>query len=689
LNVELLNFRWQLPKGRPRFCRVYFIFKIEIVAAQLNLRINITTILLPALRKLQAVIPILFFSVIADAQCPENIDFEKGDFSGWTCYVGGVADVGGTNVISLSPSGGPVSGQHQMYSRAADAGTRDYYGDFPVMCPNGSGYSVKLGNTSGGAQAEGLSYQFTIPPGENTYALIYHYAVVFQDPNHQPYQQPRLELEVTNITDNELITCSSFTFFPNGSPLPGFFQSANSDSTAVWCKDWSAVTINLNNMAGKTIQLFFKTADCTFRRHFGYAYLDVNSGCSSVFTGATYCNDDTSVTVTAPYGYQGYTWYNSTFTQVLGNTQTVVFNPPPPTGTTIAVELNPYNGYGCQDTLYANLVDSLKLKANAGPDMVSCNNKPVLIGANPIDGVVYSWTPSSTLSNSTIANPQANPTITTLYELTIRSRGGGCMNKDSVIVTSSVIDSSLLLLGKDLFCITSEDSAVLLVQPAQTIKWKRNNNIITGADQPRYQVLQSGTYSATVTNSDGCTANTRSQTITIEIPRPAIRYPLQYAIIDIPVDLHARTFGTSVLWRPSIYLDNPNSADPFFKAPFELEQNYLIDITTAAGCMTTDSQTVKVIKEVKVYVPTAFTPDNNGLNDFIRPIMMGIKEVKYFKIFNRWGQVVYDLKTGDERGWNGKVNGELQTTSVFVWMFQGLGWDNQLHTQKGTVTLIR
>ena len=59
-------------------------------------------------------------------------------------------------------------------------------------------------------------------------------------------------------------------------------------------------------MAGKTIRLFFKTADCTFRRHFGYAYIDVNTECSSEFTGATYCPDDTAVTVTAPYGYQNY-----------------------------------------------------------------------------------------------------------------------------------------------------------------------------------------------------------------------------------------------------------------------------------------------------------------------------------------------------------------------------------------------
>lgn len=641
------------------------------------------------LNRVSLTLVLAIFCYIARAQCPPNIDFENGTFSGWTCYTGGVFATGGTNNIVLSNSGGPVYDQHTMYSRSSDAGTLDYYGSFPVMCPNGSNYSVKLGNTSGGAQAEGISYEFTIPAGRNTYSLIYHYAVVFQDPNHQPHEQPRLELEVTNVTDNQLIDCSSFTFFPNGSPLPGFFQSPNSDSTAVWCKDWTAVTINLNNQAGKTIRLFFKTADCTFRRHFGYAYVDVNTGCSSEFTGATYCPDDTTVTVTAPYGYQGYTWYNNTFTTVLGTQQTINFTPPPPSGTTIAVALTPYNGYGCPDTLFANLVDTLTLTANAGPDKISCNNSGTFIGSVPIAGVNYSWTPSTSLSDPNIANPKATPLISTVYELTVRSTGGGCLNRDYVTVNPSFVDSSLQLLGKSQFCVNSGDSAVLVVQPATTIQWSLNGSSIAGANQPRYKVIKSGIYYATLTNSDGCIARTRTETIEIETPRPPMRYPLQYAVIDIPVDLQARTFGETVLWKPSIFLSNPSVVNPVFNAGFELEQKYTIDITTAAGCLTVDTQYVKVIKEVKVYVPTAFSPNNDGLNDHIKPIMLGIKELQYFRIYNRWGQLVYDYNSGNPLGWNGKVNGELQTTSVYVWMFSGLGYDKRIHTQKGTVALIR
>ena len=78
----------------------------------------------------------------------------------------------------------------------------------------------------------------------------------------------------------------------------------------------------------------------------------MNTECSDKFEGASFCPDDNAVSVNAPYGYQTYTWYNSTFTQVLGNQQTLTLTPPPTSGTTVAVIVVPFSGYGCLDTLY-------------------------------------------------------------------------------------------------------------------------------------------------------------------------------------------------------------------------------------------------------------------------------------------------------------------------------------------------
>ena len=628
---------------------------------------------------------IVSFKIYAQT-CPDNIDFEKGTFDGWTCYTGTTYATGVDNIIAISPSGGPVANRHTMYSAFQNPGN-DPYGHFPIMCPNGSRNTVRLGNDQAGTEAEGISYVFTIPANRNEYSLIYHYATVFEDPSHLPDEQPRFVVEITNITDNTIIYCSSFTFFAVGSLLPGFFLSPNPPGNApVWCKDWSAVSINLDGLAGKTIHLFFKTADCTFRRHFGYAYIDVNTECSGEFVGAAYCPGDTSINVVAPYGYQVYNWYDETFTQLLGTNQNLTLSPPPPPNTNIAVEVVPYHGYGCVDTLYAKLIDTLTVKANAGIDTMSCNKATVSIGAPPRPGIVYSWTPTTGLSNPTMANPLVNPAVTTTYILTAKSGGGGCIDTDTVVVVADNIDNSMEVMGSLLYCIDSEDSTVLRVLPADSIQWYRNNAPIVGANGREYLVNRSGSYHAVLFNNSGCNLATTEQEVTIEIPKPGITYPIQYAVIDYPVTLQARKIGVTALWDPSINLDDRTSFTPVFKS--SLEQVYTIEITTLAGCVTVDTQFVKTVKSVEILVPTAFTPNNDGKNDYLRPILVGVKDLHYFKVFNRWGQLIYQTNT-DNPGWDGKIKGTLQASQVVVWIAEALGLDGRIHQRKGTTVLIR
>jgi hypothetical protein len=141
---------------------------------------------------------LIVFSFVGNAQsCPPNIDFEKGNFDGWTCYTGRTAAIGDRNEISLSRTSGPVWNSHTMYT--PDSKEVDPFGKFPVICPNGSGHSIRLGSTEAGGHAEGVSYEFTIPPNENSYTLIYNYAVVFQSPNHREIEQPRMEIEITML----------------------------------------------------------------------------------------------------------------------------------------------------------------------------------------------------------------------------------------------------------------------------------------------------------------------------------------------------------------------------------------------------------------------------------------------------------------------------------------------------------
>ena len=630
---------------------------------------------------------ILFFSVCGNAQtCPPNIDFESGTFNNWTCYIGNTSAVGNENVINLNPSGGPISEKHTIYNSVTNAGELDQFGQFPVVCPNGSGYSIRLGSTTAGGEAEGVSYEFIIPQNQNDYSLTYHYAVVFQSPNHRENEQPRMEIEVTNVSDNAKIECSSFTFIAVGSSMPGFQTSGVSDSATVLFKDWSAVSVDLSGLAGKTIRLFFKTADCTFRRHFGYAYIDVNSECTNSFVGTSFCPGDTLVKVTAPYGYQTYEWFNGSLSQQLGTAQTLVLSPPPLTGTELAVKVTPYDGYGCPITLRTELKNNLVLSANAGKDVLSCNNNPVMIGSPPRADLNYQWSPAIGLNNPKTGNPFAAPDVTTNYILKVSSVGGGCSALDTVTVKASIIDSSLRLVGKDVFCIDNRDSAILMVQPTANIQWYKNDVTIGGATNSVFRVTSSGTYQARLKNADGCTLATNAKTIVIDKAKSPIAYPVKYAVVDLPLNLKARQIGENVLWNPLTNLNDVKSFTPVFQGANETL--YTVEIRTATECVTVDTQLVKIVRNVEIYLPNAFTPNGDGRNDLLRPHLRGILQLRHFKIFNRWGQLMFDTQS-EETGWNGNYKGTPQPTQTLVWILEGVGVDNVIYTKKGTATLIR
>jgi gliding motility-associated-like protein len=87
-------------------------------------------------------------------------------------------------------------------------------------------------------------------------------------------------------------------------------------------------------------------------------------------------------------------------------------------------------------------------------------------------------------------------------------------------------------------------------------------------------------------------------------------------------------------------------------------------------------------------VPTAFTPNGDGKNEILRPVMFGIKKLHYFRVYNRWGQMFY--QTADAgKGWDGFFKGTKQEMQTIVWYAAGLGVDGNVHTKKGTAVLIR
>jgi gliding motility-associated-like protein len=248
------------------------------------------------------------------------------------------------------------------------------------------------------------------------------------------------------------------------------------------------------------------------------------------------------------------------------------------------------------------------------------------------------------------------------------------------------VDTSLGLAGKPAFCITSGDSAVLFVQPEKTIQWFRNNNLIAGASKARYRATQSGAYHALITNDLGCSLATPAKDILIETPAKGLRYPVINAAINIPAQLQARAIGKTAVWNPFTYLNDPSIFNPVFTG--QSEKLYTVRLVTEGGCVTVDTQLVKVFKDINFYVPTAFTPNGDGLNDYLRPVAAGFKEISYFRVYNRWGQLLFDLKW-NELGWDGIFKGLPQQTQTVVWIAEGTSADGRLYKQKGNSILLR
>jgi gliding motility-associated-like protein len=326
-----------------------------------------------------------FLPATTRAQCPVNLGFESGTFDNWQCLAGTI-DING--IPTTFPTA-PLPKRHKIYPKSSKE--VDRFGRFPVICPNGSNYSIRLGNDSVGAEVDGVSYTFTVPAGQDDYSIVYNYAVVFQNPDHQEHQQPRFTAKVFDVSANAYITCSSFDFTSSGN-LPGFKKTINPDDfSVVYYKPWSSVSLKLLGYAGKTVRLEFTVNDCSLSAHFGYAYFDVAEDCGTLVKGNVICLGPTSTVLTAPYGFQEYHWFNTDFSKPLGNRNILPLDPLPPPGTKFAVEIIPYPGSGCRDTLYTMIKTApvpfvFKIKDTTGvcePGVIDITLPSITQGSTP------------------------------------------------------------------------------------------------------------------------------------------------------------------------------------------------------------------------------------------------------------------------------------------------------------------
>jgi gliding motility-associated-like protein len=92
--------------------------------------------------------------------------------------------------------------------------------------------------------------------------------------------------------------------------------------------------------------------------------------------------------------------------------------------------------------------------------------------------------------------------------------------------------------------------------------------------------------------------------------------------------------------------------------------------------------------ESGIYVPKAWSPNGDGHNDKLFPIPVNIKELKYFRVFNRWGQLVFETSVL-RNGWDGIFNGVPQVSDTYTWTVEAIGEDGKYYKRSGNSVLLR
>ncbi len=353
----------------------------------------------------------------------------------------------------------------------------------------------------------------------------------------------------------------------------------------------------------------------------------------------------------------------------------------------------------CTDTITLHLrINTVNLIVNdpsavCSPNSVDLTAASVTAGSD--GGLNYTyWTDSdATLS---LANPHTVATSGTYY---IKATSADGCSAIKPVVTVINAAPSLLVTNPAKVC---APGTVDLTNPAiiagsdpglSYTYWADAANTIPVADPKA--VGASGIYYITAATTGGCTSTESVEVVvTVNKAAPGMRYPAVTTAPNTSVPLNARDLGPnySYSWMPPVGLNFTDVKDPTFN--YNQQTQYTITLTPPDGsCPTVDTLLVTIKQQdlecsSKIDVPKAWSPNGDGHNDKLYPLTICIKELKYFRVFNRWGQLVFETKTIGQ-GWDGIFNGSPQVMDVYTWILEADGVDGIHYKLAGNSILMR
>lgn len=375
--------------------------------------------------------------------------------------------------------------------------------------------------------------------------------------------------------------------------------------------------------------------------------------------------------------------FSWTPTTNIENAQTASPTVFPATTTRYVVELNQH---GClnTDTVQVRVVDFVTIAPLKDTTICAADS----IQLQPVTNALkFLWSPATGMRNTTVKSPIVTPAATTVYQLTASI--GNCSATEDVTVTVAPYPTAKA--GADtIICFDSE--AQLSGQMQGTRFTWSPAELLTGAETltPRARLQSSQAFLLTVYDDQGCPKPGRDTVVVLVLPKvAAFAGNDTTAVVGQSLQMQA-TGGVSYQWQPATALSDPLIANPVATFDGSFEQiRYKVLVANEAGCLDSASVSVKIFKtDPRIFVPTAFTPNGDGSNDIFRPVAVGINRMEYFRVYNRWGQLVFSTSVSGQ-GWDGRIKGKLQNTGTFVWVVKGVDYLGKEFFAKGTVTLIR
>ena len=327
--------------------------------------------------------------------------------------------------------------------------------------------------------------------------------------------------------------------------------------------------------------------------------------------------------------------------------------------------------------------------------IVSCKSKTIKFDNTSIGGFNYFWdfgVNGITTDTSSAFSPSYTYTDTGTYIVKLLvNKGSTCPDSINKIVKvyptfETDFDYFGLLCPQSPMYFTDQSSSTFDV--VNYWKWNFDDGTTSADKNPQHyfpNVGKSFNVSLISGNKFGC-RDTFSQTL--QIPKVLISAGNDTVIVkNIPLQLNGKG-ASNYVWSPATKLDNPFINNPIFVSSDTGKFEYILQGTTNNGCVGNDTINITVASGPYLSVPNAFSPNGDGLNDYFRILAAGFTKINAFKIFDRWGKMVYSSNSF-KIGWDGFVNGRRCEVGTYFWFLDAVDLEGKTKTLKGDVTLVQ